>query len=133
MDFPSKTNIFYRVINFLICTVSETIRLEMINRSELPFPSSDLSSVRLIQHFLLHRYIEIFKSSLKEARDAMCMMQRMSGGGRMGMNRPGPYDRVDRFGGGGGGMGGFGGGGGMGGGMGPYGPRGKGRNIKGEL
>lgn len=73
-----------------------------------------------------HRYIEIFKSSLEEVRNA----GGGRGGGRGGMGgmggRPGPYDRSDRFGGGGGGMGG----GGMGGGGG-YG-RGRGRgNIKG--
>ena len=71
------------------------------------------------------RYIEIFKSSLQELRNATNfhrMRQPMSGGSGGGMGRPGPYDRSDRF------------GGGMGqsmGGMGGYG-RGRGRgNIKG--
>ena len=58
------------------------------------------------------RYIEIFKSTLAEARAAA--MPRMRGG-PMGVmsKRPGPYDRMDRFGsaGGGGGGGGRGGGG----------------------
>ena len=95
------------------------------------------------------RYIEIFKSSLQELRNAN-QMRGMRGGmgvggmssGGMGMGRPGPYDRMmDRFGSGGGGGGSGGGmgsggmgmgGGGGGGGSGGYG-RGRGRgNIKGE-
>ena len=80
------------------------------------------------------RYIEIFKSSLAEARSAMApRMRGPMGGMGGGMGRPGPYDRGDRFGGGnmGGGGGGFGGGGGGGGGGGYS--RGRGRNIKGQL
>ncbi|XP_013408423.1 heterogeneous nuclear ribonucleoprotein H3 [Lingula anatina] len=106
------------------------------------FASPDLAERALEKHkkTIGHRYIEIFKSSLQEAKNAMNMMQRMEmmsrmgggGGGRMGsgMGRPGPYDRVDRFGGGMGGGMGSGMGSGMGG-MGSYGNRGRGRNIKG--
>lgn len=75
------------------------------------------------------RYIEIFKSSLQELRNATNfhrMRSPMSGGGAGGMGRPGPYDRSERYGGGGGGSVGQS----MG--MGGYG-RGRGRgNIKGE-
>jgi len=80
-----------------------------------------------------HRYIEIFKSSLQELRNASQNRGRMMMSA--GMSRPGPYDRMmERFGGGGGGS--MGGGGGMGGGMGMgggYSGRGRGGrgNIKG--
>lgn len=90
-----------------------------------------------------HRYIEIFKSSLQEVKNAMLPRMRQPMMGGVG-GRPGPYDRMgDRFGnsgGGGGGMGGGGmggGGGGMGGGaMGGGGGMGYGRgrargNVKG--
>lgn len=77
-----------------------------------------------LQQSLLHsRYIEIFKSSLAEA-NAVTGRDR---GYRssMGMGRPGPYDRNDRF------------GGPMGPGGGPVGMgynRGRGgRNVKGKL
>lgn len=62
------------------------------------------------------RYIEIFKSSQLEVRNALNMMNRMMGMNRMGGGmggmggpRPGPYDRGDRFGSGGMGGGGSGG------------------------
>lgn len=59
-----------------------------------------------------HRYIEIFRSSLSEARAASASAPRGGrgadrgyGGGDRYSNRPGPYDRnVDRYGGGGGAM-----------------------------
>ncbi|XP_074647815.1 heterogeneous nuclear ribonucleoprotein H-like isoform X2 [Tubulanus polymorphus] len=56
-----------------------------------------------------HRYIEIFKSSMAEARHALSPYRMKN----PMMNRPGPYDRMDRFGGGGGGC--MGGGGNYGG------------------
>lgn len=89
-----------------------------------------------------HRYIEIFKSSLQELRQASSrsgggrmgggMGMGGGGGGGMGMGgRPGPYDRFnDRFGGGGGMGGGMGMGGG--GGYGGRGRGGRGGNIKGR-
>ncbi|CAH1794102.1 unnamed protein product [Owenia fusiformis] len=97
------------------------------------FTSPQLAEQSLSKHKeqIGHRYIEIFKSSLNEARAAMGLPRQggfggMGGrggfGGGMGMGRPGPYDRGDRFGGGGGGMG-------MGGNMRMG--RGGGRNLKG--
>ncbi len=74
---------------------------------------------RVFTEILHCRYIEIFKSSLPELRQAG-MSTRGGRGMGMGMGRPGPYDRSDRFM-GGGGMGGMG-----------YG-RGRGRgNLKGS-
>lgn len=76
----------------------------------------DLKKLRYICMFCFHRYIEIFKSSMSEANAA--------GGGMrggihplmaLGLSRPGPYDRGDRF--------------GMG--MGMMGYGGRGRNLKG--
>ena len=74
----------------------------------------------------LHRYIEIFKSSLVELKSALTPRMR----GLMNnspMGRPGPYDRGDRFGNMGGGMGGGGMGGSMNQGMGFA--RGRGRGT----
>ncbi|BFZ17813.1 hypothetical protein BsWGS_20852 [Bradybaena similaris] len=81
------------------------------------FVSSQIAERALEKHKerIGHRYIEIFKSSMSEANASVGGMR----GGihpLMGMPRPGPYDRGDRY-----GMG-------MGGGMG-YG--GRGRNLKG--
>ncbi|KAL5018011.1 hypothetical protein ScPMuIL_003733 [Solemya velum] len=60
-----------------------------------------------------HRYIEIFKSSMVEANSAMGPSRiRPLMSGNVMPNRPGPYDRTERFG-MGGGSGGAGGGGGF--------------------
>jgi len=89
------------------------------------FANHNISERALAKHKekIGHRYIEIFKSSLMELRQASSRAGGGRMGGGMGMGRPGPYDRMmDR---------GFGGGGmGMGGGY--FGGRGRGRgNIKG--
>lgn len=73
--------------------------------------------------FFLHRYIEIFPSTLQEAY-ANVGPPRQRNMGFMGSNRPGPYDRNDRFSGGMNAMGGGFAGGGYGRGRG-------GRNVKG--
>lgn len=52
---------------------------------------------------MLHRYIEIFRSSLSEIQNVLGYQRRRSGGFN---SRPGPYDRESRYGGGGGGGGG---------------------------
>jgi hypothetical protein len=77
------------------------------------------------------RYIEIFKSSMGECQ---AVFGNQRGGMRppmgMGMGRPGPYDRGERFGPMGMGMG-MGPMGPMGPPMGPFPGRGRGRNVKG--
>ncbi|XP_006824910.1 heterogeneous nuclear ribonucleoprotein H3-like isoform X2 [Saccoglossus kowalevskii] len=74
------------------------------------FSTKDIAENALGKHKerIGHRYIEIFKSSKEEVRQALGLKPRP-----LMNNRPGPYDRFG--GGGGGGMGGGGGGGGAGG------------------
>jgi heterogeneous nuclear ribonucleoprotein F/H len=97
----------------------------------LSFFFSCLTVCNIIVLFRHFRYIEIFRSSLSEARAALASVPRGGGGGggrgggshegryggggdRYGGGRPSPYERnVDRFGGGGPGQMRHGGGGHM--------------------
>ena len=56
---------------------------------------------RLTFCFVVYRYIEIFRSSLSEARAAVASIPR--GGGGRGGGHEGRYGGIDRYGGGGGG------------------------------
>ncbi|XP_060063350.1 heterogeneous nuclear ribonucleoprotein H2-like [Ylistrum balloti] len=97
------------------------------------FAEPDIAERALLKHKerLGHRYIEIFKSSMQEAYQAVGQPRMIRPLMNSGMQqRRGPYDRNNRgfgMGGGGGGGGGMG----MGGGMGGYGMGRGGRNVKG--
>nr|XP_022316905.1 heterogeneous nuclear ribonucleoprotein F-like isoform X1 [Crassostrea virginica] len=99
------------------------------------FASQEIAEKALTKHKerIGHRYIEIFKSGMQEAQNAMGQSPRirpLMGGSGGGMQRPGPYDRNNRFGmGGGAGNMGMGGNPGMG--MSGYGMGRGGRNVKG--
>ncbi|XP_062604222.1 heterogeneous nuclear ribonucleoprotein H3-like [Saccostrea cucullata] len=100
------------------------------------FASQEIAEKALTKHKerIGHRYIEIFKSGMQEAQNAMGQTPRirpLMGGSGGGMQRPGPYDRNNRFGMGGGGGGNMGMGGSPGMGMSGYGMGRGGRNVKG--